>query len=186
MFEVTIYCHFYAEGGMKTFAEGDHVSSLSGQQEVANSSISDKLNTSESCPDSQYPDEDTNTNLLTEQCGFAESQQVESQQADACMLSKLPQKISSFPPSAQAFVVAINKNRALQKFFRSKLIEIEAKIEENKQLRDKVKLLKDFQVSCSRRTGNALSLKKDPRVQLISTNKSFVPNNSKVRCVMLL
>lgn len=166
---------------MKTFAEEGHVSSLNGQQEVANSSISDKLNTSESCPDSQYPDEDTNTNLLTEQCGFAESQQ-----ADACMFSKLPQKISSFPPSAQAFVVAINKNRALQKFLRSKLIEIEAKIEENKQLRDKVKLLKDFQVSCSRRTGNALSLKKDPRVQLISTNKSFEPNNSKVRCVMVL
>lgn len=157
-------------------AEGDQqASNLSGEPDVANSSSSCKPDAGELCPVSHYPNEDT------EHSGF-----VESCKTDAFAPSNLPQKRSSFPPSAQAFIGAVKKNRALQRFLRSKLIEIEAKIEENKKLRDKVKLLKDFQVSCNRRTGNALSLKKDPRVQLITAKRSSAPNNSKVGCVMLL
>ncbi|XP_004512740.1 uncharacterized protein [Cicer arietinum] len=164
----------YDGGGREAWAEGGQAPSLISEQEVAKSSISDKSDDGELCPDSQYHDNDTK--LLTETCGFDETCEDD---ATASLSSKLPKNRSSFPPSAQAFIDAVKKNRALQKFLRSKLIEIEAKIEENKKIRDKVKLLKDFQVSCSRKTGNALSLKKDPRVQLISSKKSIATNKSK-------
>lgn len=83
---------------------------------------------------------------------------------------------NNFPRSAQAFVNAIKRNRAYQKFIRSKLTQIEARIEENNKLKERVKILKDFQISLRKRTGKALSQKKDPRIQLISARK---PNNSK-------
>ncbi|GJY37381.1 Myb domain protein 4r1 [Tanacetum coccineum] len=76
-----------------------------------------------------------------------------------------------FPASAQAFVEAIKKNRTYQKFLRDKLIKVEARLEENKKLRERVKFLKGFQVDCRKRTGRALSHKKDPRFQLISVPK---------------
>ncbi|XP_059664104.1 uncharacterized protein LOC132309860 [Cornus florida] len=78
---------------------------------------------------------------------------------------------SSFPKSAQLMIDAIKKNRSCQKFLRSKLIQMEARMEENKKLKDRVKALKDFQFGCRRRTGLALSQKKDARVQLISVPK---------------
>ncbi|CAK9138030.1 unnamed protein product [Ilex paraguariensis] len=90
----------------------------------------------------------------------------------------LPVKDSSFPRSAQAFLDAIKKNRSFQKFIRCKLMQIEARIEEIKQLKERVKILKDFQASCKKRTGRALSQKKDARVQLISVRKPGV--NAKV------
>ncbi|KAK7314629.1 hypothetical protein VNO77_33156 [Canavalia gladiata] len=165
------------EGRMETLTEGDPLSSPGCEGDIANDSVHCKSYSAEFCPVSHDPDEVTNLlneNVEVQHCDF-----VETFQPAACESSELPQKRSSFPPSAQAFVDAIKLNRSLQKFLRSKLIEIEAKIEENKQLRNKVKLLKDFQVSCIRRTGNALSLKKDPRVQLISAKRSCAPKNSK-------
>lgn len=84
---------------------------------------------------------------------------------------------SGFPKSAQAFVDAIKKNRAFQKLIRSKMIHLEARIEELKKLKDRVKILKDFQVSCRKRTGHALAQKKDTRVQLILPRQKV---NSKV------
>ncbi|GAU43918.1 hypothetical protein TSUD_88910 [Trifolium subterraneum] len=155
----------YDGGGREAWDEGN--------QNQASSLIGDNSDADELCPDSLLPDNDAK--LLIKPCGFDESCE-----NDADLSSKLPKKRSSFPPSAQAFIDAVKKNRALQKFLRSKLIEIEAKIEENKKLRDKVKLLKDFQVSCSKRTASALSLKNDPRVQLISSKKSVATNKSKV------
>ncbi|KAK3033920.1 hypothetical protein RJ639_034720 [Escallonia herrerae] len=86
-------------------------------------------------------------------------------------VNALPARDSGFPKSAQTFIDAIKKNRSCQKFLRSKLIQLEARIEENKKLRQHVKILKDFQVSCRKRTGRALSQKKDARVQLISVPK---------------
>nr|GLL17457.1 uncharacterized protein LOC109172334 isoform X1 [Ipomoea trifida] len=74
---------------------------------------------------------------------------------------------SGFPKSAQAFVDAIKKNRAFQKLIRSKMIHVEARIEELKKLKERVKILKDYQVSCRKRTGHALAQKKDARVQLV-------------------
>lgn len=73
-----------------------------------------------------------------------------------------------FPKSAQMLFEVLKKNRFCQKFVRRKLIEIETKIEENKELRDRVKCLMDFQLACKKRAGRALAQKQDPRVRLIS------------------
>lgn len=82
-----------------------------------------------------------------------------------------PDRNSSFPKSAQALYDAIKKNRSCQKFIRKKMMQIETRMEENKELRGRVKFLKDYQVACRKRTGRALSRKKDARVQLISVPK---------------
>lgn len=89
-------------------------------------------------------------------------------------------KNSSFPKAGRLFIDAIKKNRSCQKFLRSKLIDIEARIEEIKKLKERVQILKDFQVSCRIRTGRALSQKKDARVQLITARRT--PKESKVVC----
>ncbi|KAI4330009.1 hypothetical protein MLD38_028323 [Melastoma candidum] len=87
-------------------------------------------------------------------------------------------KYSSFPKAGRLFIDAIKNNRSCQKLLRSKLIEIEARIEEIKKLRERVQILKDFQVSCRKRTGRALSQKKDARFQLITARRT--PKGSKV------
>ncbi|XP_022738805.1 uncharacterized protein LOC111291381 isoform X2 [Durio zibethinus] len=97
---------------------------------------------------------------------------VQWNQSDANELSTMADKSSRFPKSAQLLINAIKKNRSYQKFLRSKLTQIEVKIEENKKLKERVKILRDFQVSCKKITGRALSMKKDPRIQLISARKS--------------
>ncbi|GLT63532.1 hypothetical protein SLA2020_360910 [Shorea laevis] len=80
---------------------------------------------------------------------------------------------STFPKSAQMLIDAIKRNRSCQKFVRSKLAQIETKLDENKKLKERVKILKNLEISCKRRTGRALSMGKDPRVQLISARKSW-------------
>ncbi|KAK8267316.1 hypothetical protein V6Z12_D12G304700 [Gossypium hirsutum] len=94
---------------------------------------------------------------------------VQCDQSDVNVLSTY--KSSRFPKSAQLLFDAIKKNRSYQMFLRSKLAHIEVKIEENKKLKERVKILRDFQVSCKKLTGRALSAKKDPRIQLISARK---------------
>ncbi|XP_039068476.1 pre-mRNA-splicing factor CEF1-like isoform X2 [Hibiscus syriacus] len=89
-------------------------------------------------------------------------------------------KSSRFPKSAQLLFDAIKKNRSYQKLLRSKLTQIEVKIEENKKLKERVKILRDFQVSCKKITGRALSAKKDPRIQLISARKSRTSKDPEV------
>ena len=108
------------------------------------------------------------------------STSIEWNQSDSCKPSTSPTKSSGFPKSALAFLDAINKNRSCQKFLRSKLIQIQAKIEENNKLKQRVKILRDFQVHCKRRTGEALSQKKDPRVQLILTKRPRASTDLKV------
>ncbi|MCD7451747.1 Myb-like DNA-binding domain protein [Datura stramonium] len=78
---------------------------------------------------------------------------------------------SCFPKSAQAFVDAIKKNRSCQKVIRDKMLQIEARLEELKKLKERVKILKGFQLTCRKRMGRALSQKRDARVQLISLPK---------------
>ncbi|XVF50512.1 hypothetical protein PTKIN_Ptkin04bG0107100 [Pterospermum kingtungense] len=119
-------------------------------------------------------------NMKMQPVGF-----VQWDQSDDTKLSRMEDKSLRFPKSAQLLIDAISKNRSYQKFLRSKLIKIEVKIEENKKLKECVKILRDFQVSCKKLTGQALSLKKDPRVQLISerkprTYKDPEVNNEKV------
>ncbi|KAF5188055.1 Myb protein [Thalictrum thalictroides] len=85
-----------------------------------------------------------------------------------------------YPKHAQFFIDAIKKNRLFQKLIRNKLIHIEAKIEENKKLKERIKILMDFQLSCKRRAGKALSQKKEARIQLISACKPRKSSVSKV------
>ncbi|KAI3921949.1 hypothetical protein MKX01_005638 [Papaver californicum] len=96
-----------------------------------------------------------------------------STQNQSSKLIKWHQSEAGFPnpEAARLFVEALRKNRSCQKFIRSKLLQIEAKIEENKKLKERVKVLKDFQVACRQRAGRAVSLRKDPRIQLISLPK---------------
>lgn len=101
-------------------------------------------------------------------------------QLETRQLSLMPGASSSFPEAAQALVDAIRKNRAYQKFLRGKLVEIEATIEQNEKHKKNVKIVKDFQASCKRITKQALSQRKDPCVELISTRKSGPCDNSEV------
>uniref|UniRef100_A0A803MXY1 Uncharacterized protein n=1 Tax=Chenopodium quinoa TaxID=63459 RepID=A0A803MXY1_CHEQI len=78
---------------------------------------------------------------------------------------------SSFPISAQTFMEAIKKNRSSQKFIRSKMLHIEARMEEINDIKKRLKTLRDFQVQCKKKIGRALSQKQDARVQLISAPK---------------
>lgn len=80
-----------------------------------------------------------------------------------------------FPKAALLLVDALKKNRACQKFIRRKMVSIEAKIEENKDLRDRVKCLLGYQLSCRKSVGRSLGQKEDPRVRLISPMKSTQP-----------
>lgn len=93
---------------------------------------------------------------------------------------------SQFPKSAKFFVDALKKNRSCQKFIRRKLIEIEAKIEETKELKERLKCLMDFQVACKRKAGRMLSQKKDPRVRLISMRKPRTIKASKVNILTFM
>ncbi|XP_076884384.1 uncharacterized protein LOC143533506 [Bidens hawaiensis] len=87
-----------------------------------------------------------------------------------------------FQRSGRAFVEAIKKNRVCQKLLRDKLAKIQARMEENRKLRERVKIMKDFQTACRKRTGRALSQKKDARIQLISVPKNKKRNNdSKIK-----
>ncbi|KAL6880255.1 hypothetical protein ACP4OV_011820 [Aristida adscensionis] len=78
---------------------------------------------------------------------------------------------SGFPKAALLLVDALKKNRACQKFIRRKMINIETKLEENKDLRDRVKCLMGYQLSCRKSVGKILCQKEDPRVRLISSQK---------------
>lgn len=98
----------------------------------------------------------------------------------------LTYKSSRFPKSAQLLFDAIKKNRSYQKLLRCKLTQIEVKIEENKKLKERVKILRDFQVSCKKITGRELSAKKDPRIQLISARKSRTSKDLEVTIFSVL
>ncbi|KAJ6795083.1 myb-like protein L [Iris pallida] len=86
---------------------------------------------------------------------------------------------SQFPKFAQNFVDALRRNRACQRFIREKLLEIEAKIEQNKKLRERVKCLMDFQLACKKNENR--TAREDPRIKLISIQQpQKVGSNNKV------
>ncbi|ERN00016.1 hypothetical protein AMTR_s00105p00025610 [Amborella trichopoda] len=82
--------------------------------------------------------------------------------------SALSLKYSSFPKTARVFFEALKKNRLCQKFLRSKMIQIEALIDENRELKRRVTCLRDFQLACKRHSGRLLGQESDARVMLIS------------------
>ncbi|KAL6963124.1 hypothetical protein U1Q18_038092 [Sarracenia purpurea var. burkii] len=139
-------------------------------EKTSNNLVGQRTNVTDRFPDSSdVPNTSQNSESNIPRIGS--SALIEWHQPETPNLSLIPVGVSGFPKSAQMFVDAIKKNRACQKFIRSKLIQIEARIEENKKLKQRVKTLKDFQISCKKRTGRALSQKKDARVQLISAVK---------------
>ncbi|KAH9616792.1 hypothetical protein KSS87_017192 [Heliosperma pusillum] len=79
--------------------------------------------------------------------------------------------VSSFPFAAQTFIDAIKKNRACQNFIRDKLLHIEAKMGQIKELHKRLKTFRGFQVQCKKVVGQKLSQKQDDRIQLISVAK---------------
>ncbi|KAH7841626.1 hypothetical protein Vadar_032259 [Vaccinium darrowii] len=150
-----------------------HANNIALEKETSITLVVDRTNVSEGFPDSldlyNYSRSSKPINNVIH--GISPSGLIEWHQPDNHSLSTMACSSSSFPKSAQMFVDAIKKNRACQKFLRSKLMQIEARIEENKTLKQRIKLLRDFQVNCKKLTGRALSQKKDARVQLISAIK---------------
>ncbi|KAI4347240.1 hypothetical protein L6164_008068 [Bauhinia variegata] len=163
--------------GSERVAEEPHTLSPGLEVETTSSMISNRSDVSELHRTSRGGC--NTTNLLTENVERQPDSSIESYKSDYCESSKLPNKRSGLPVAAQVLFDAIKKNRCFQKFLRTKMTEMEAKIEENKNLRDRAKYLKALHASCVRRTGHALSLKKDPHVQLISAKKSYSKNNDK-------
>ncbi|KAG6411125.1 hypothetical protein SASPL_129199 [Salvia splendens] len=97
--------------------------------------------------------------------------------------AELPLRTSQFPNSALAFVDAIKKNRLCQKLIRSKMMQVEARMEELDKLIEGVRILKNFQVDSKKRIGRSFSQKKDPRVRLISVPKlkaNLKPNENNI------
>ncbi|CAA6661262.1 unnamed protein product [Spirodela intermedia] len=86
---------------------------------------------------------------------------------------------SRFPVCAQTFVDALKRNRSCQRLIRAKLIDIEAKIERNKELKRRAKCLMDFQVVSGKRMNQVFCQKRDPRVRLISLPKQRLSFSSK-------
>ncbi|KAG8388014.1 hypothetical protein BUALT_Bualt02G0081200 [Buddleja alternifolia] len=166
----------YSDGGFKDNKEDFlhrplqvGATTIDSGKETSNSFI-ERTNAREgflNCVDTSEP-----TGQKSEACNDAGRRQpsdlVEWDELGADDVAGLPLKGSHFPKSALAFVDAIKKNRSCQKLIRSKMMQMEARIEELKKMMDRVKILKDFHVACKKRTGRALSQKKDARVHLIS------------------
>eukprot|EP01018_Ginkgo_biloba_P008247 Gb_30719 [translate_table: standard] len=87
---------------------------------------------------------------------------------------RVPFKYAGIPEYARVLIEALKKNRLCQKVLRSKVIQIETKVEENKELKNRVKCLVDFQAACKRRLGQLLTQDSDPSVKLISRSKCRV------------
>ncbi|KAK4843550.1 hypothetical protein QYF36_009704 [Acer negundo] len=147
-----------------------HASIVEPANDTSNNLFVNRIDFCQGLPDSE--EARNHIHLLGNSVERQPSGSDECHQSDACRFPILPHRCSNFPTSAQLFIDAIKKNRSYQKFIRSKLTQIEARLEENKKLKGRVKILKDFQVSCRKITGRALSQRKDPRVQLISAHKS--------------
>ncbi|KAJ8773056.1 hypothetical protein K2173_028233 [Erythroxylum novogranatense] len=96
---------------------------------------------------------------------------------DFATLAAIRRRFAAYDDTAQLFVATIRKNRSCQKLLRSKLTEIEARMEENKKLRERVQILKNFHVSWKKMTGKAL---KDPLIQLISARKAPTSEDSEI------
>ncbi|KAJ9141518.1 hypothetical protein P3X46_032045 [Hevea brasiliensis] len=170
-----------SEGKLENLAEkseGVDASSVVSKLVTSDDSVIDRT----ACKVFPDTEEGLNSTLLSDNMEIQPSGYIEQQHSlDACKFSSLGRKdSSSFPKSAQVFIDAIKKNRSCQKFLRKKLAHIEARIEENKKLKERVKILRDFQVSCKKITGRALAQGKDPRIQLISTPRISNSRDSKV------
>ncbi|XP_057770505.1 uncharacterized protein LOC130990303 isoform X2 [Salvia miltiorrhiza] len=179
----------YNDGSLKENFEGfshrpEQVGAtiIDSEKETSNSFV-ERTNAREgflNCVDTSEP-----TGKKVEVCDNAggSSDTVEWNELGVDDVAELPLRTSHFPNSALAFVDAIKKNRSCQKLIRSKMMQMEARMEELGKLIERVRILKDFQVDCKKRRGRALSQKKDHRVQLISVPKlkaNMKPNEKNI------
>ncbi|XP_073136972.1 uncharacterized protein [Henckelia pumila] len=168
----------YSDGGLKDNIEDAlhrpvQVGIIDSEKESSNSLFGDRTNAREgflNCVDSSEPTTQKPV-ACDDDSGIQSFDLVEWGGPGPDAATGFQLKNSNFPKSALTFVDAIKKNRSCQKLIRSKMIQIEARMEELKKLTERVKILKDFHVACKKRTGRALSRKKDARVQLISLPK---------------
>lgn len=131
-----------------------------------------RTNACKGFPDSEVPYFPAqNVESSSPNMAYLDSDFLETQQSDSNVARLLPTKGSGFPKAAQLLLDAIKKNRSCQKLIHNRLVNIEARIEDNKKLIDRAKILKDFQMSSKKRVGLVLSQQKDPRTQLISAHK---------------
>lgn len=124
-----------------------------------------------------------NDSAVLKPCGPTSLQQSEDRSGHS---SGRISMYSRFPDCAQTFVDALKSNRSCQRFIRAKLIEIEAKIERNKELKRRAKCLMDFQVVSGKRMNQALCQKRDPRVRLISLPKQRHSFSLKVFIILVM
>ncbi|CAN0902394.1 Myb-like protein L, partial [Linum grandiflorum] len=87
--------------------------------------------------------------------------------------------------ASQKIFGAIKKNRTLQNLIQTKMSHIEARLEENNDLRKRIRILKDLQVTCRKNTGRSLAQGKNPRIQLISAQSTISSKDSKGKDVKL-
>ncbi|KAJ0105299.1 hypothetical protein Patl1_19700 [Pistacia atlantica] len=157
-------------------------SSVASENDTSNNLFVNRINACEGFPASE--EACNNHHLLRDNVETLPSCSIQWQQSEEYNMSIVSQKDSNFPKSAQVFIDAIQKNRSYQNFIQSKLTLIESRIEEqeieNKKLKERVQILKDFQVSCRKITGRPLSQKKDPRVQMILWQKLRNSNDSEL------
>ena len=81
-------------------------------------------------------------------------------------------KYAGIPEYARVQIEALKKNRLLQKNLRLKLVQVETKMDENKELRNRVKCLVDFQSACKRHLRQLFMQDSNYTVELISRSKS--------------
>ncbi|XP_075503533.1 uncharacterized protein LOC142540937 isoform X2 [Primulina tabacum] len=168
----------YSDGGLKDNTEDVlhrpvQVGIIDSEKESSNSLFGDRTNAREgflNCVDSSEPTTQKPV-ACDDDSGIQSFDLVEMGGPGSDAAAGFEHKRSNFPKSALAFIDAIKKNRSYQKLIRCKMMQIEARMEELKKLIERVKILKDFRVACKKRTGRALSRKKDARVQLISVPK---------------
>ncbi|CAM8992585.1 unnamed protein product [Rhodiola kirilowii] len=147
-------------------------------QKAERSGMEDSVHNAEQVRASTTPLEKENSgpNVACQDSGYLERHQLDIHEPRL-----LPVEGSGFPRAAQLLLDAIKKNRLCQKLVHNRLVQIEARIEQNKKLKDRAQILKDFQVSSKKRVGLVLSQKKDLHVQLISAPKRSEMKTSAMR-----
>ncbi|CAN1265591.1 Myb-like protein L [Linum perenne] len=124
-----------------------------------------------------YEDTANTANLLSDSMEMQPAGSVH--ESASCQSSTVAVKYSRSPEAFQLIFGAVKKNRSMQNLIQTKMSEIEARLKENNELRDRLKKLKDFQVLCRQNTGRSLAQGKDPRIQLISAQSTLSSKHSK-------
>ncbi|CAI0380735.1 unnamed protein product [Linum tenue] len=161
-------------------SEMDPLSSIgTSEANVSDISLVGKTNAIQVVED--FEDNANTTNLLSDSVEMQPAGSVVVHQSAACQSSTVATKYFRSPETFQVIFGAIKKNRALQNLIQAKLCQIEARLEENDELRKRMKMLKSLEVSCRKNTGRNLAQGKNPLIQLISTKPTTNSKDSKAK-----